>query len=416
MGNICTNFSEDLNAQNYNLSSPVINRISHKRSSSNISSSLNETNNITLIKSNTFYKSQINYDNKFIDTEKLNTNIIYNKMTFINSRIKGYLLRKKYKEYLKLDLMDLTNELYFQFLSKTKNKKVLEIINNEKNKKIAGYLRTNWSEFYKEDPNKEVNIKISKAKKYANGLIFKYKDNSFHSDDIEECLQSSLYCYKGSVDLYTNKKCGLGEEIYLDGSQKMGTFYNDEFIGWNTYVDYEGILYVGYFIKNQLNGKGLKYISEKEQIYKGDFVDGVRHGYGKEIRKTSKYEGQFYFDKKCGNGKIELNTGDIYKGEFKNNKINGYGHYIWKNNNHQYIGYFLDGKFHGKGYYKWGNNQYFKGMYINGVKEGKGEIGFNDGKKCFINFVNGKPCGKGTLIDKNNHIIEAEFENGKIKK
>ena len=407
MGNICTNSNnEEMNKLSFNLSTPIINKGSS-------SSSLNETNNITLLKTNRQNKN--NYNIKNYNNYGININLINNKATLINSIARGFLLRKKYKEYLKLDLMDITNELYFQFLSKAKNKKVSEIINNDKNKEILGYLRTNWSEFYKEDPNKEINIKIHKCKKYINGLIFKYKDKKFHSDNIELCLKSVLYCYKGSVDLYNNKKCGYGELVYLDGSQKLGTFFNDEFVGWNTYVNSDGTLYVGYFIKDKMNGKGLKYTLEKDHIYKGDFIDNMRHGYGKDYRKNSKYEGQFSFDKKNGKGEIVLNTGDIYKGDFKNNKITGYGHYIWKNNNHEYIGNFLDGKFHGEGYYKWGNNQYFKGKYLNGVKEGKGEIGFNDGKKCFINFIKGKPYGKGVLIDRNNNIIETEFESGKLR-
>ena len=411
MGNFCTNNNIELTPQNYNLSNfNNNNNINPKNSSSNISNSLNETNNITVLKSNTFNKYNSFYNNLFYK-DNFHSNLKMKKITLINSISKGYLLRKKFKEYLKLDLMDITNELYFQFLSKTKNKKVSEILNNDKNKKIIEYLRTSWSEFYKEDPNKELNIKIDKVKKYSNGLIFKYKNKKFHSDNNEKCLESVLYCYKGSIDIYTNKKCGHGELIYSDGSQKLGTFYNDEFVGWNTYINYEGVLYVGYFIHDRLNGKGLKYISENDHIYKGDFVDNMRHGYGKDYRKTSKYEGEFLFDKKCGKGEIILNTGDIYKGEFKNNKINGFGHYIWKNNNHEYIGNFLDGKFHGEGFYKWGINQYFKGNYIYGIKQGKGEIGFNDGKKCFINFVNGKPSGKGILIDGNNNITEANFEN-----
>ena len=415
MGVICTNNNGDINSHNFNISNTNNNNINQKSSSSNISSSLNETNNINSSNTNNNYKSKIMYINNFVDPEKINTNLINNKKIFLNSRFKGYLLRKKYKEYLKLDLVNLGNELYFQFLSKIKNKKVSVILNNESDKKIMAYLTISWSEFYKEDPNKEINIKINKVKKYINGLIFKYKDKNFHSDDIGQCLKSSLYCYKGSVDIYTNKRCGYGELIYLDGSRKIGTFYNDEFIGWNTYTNSEGILYVGYFIKDKLNGKGLKYILENNYLYKGDFLNNMRHGFGKDFRKSSKYEGQFSFDKKSGNGIIELNTGDVYEGEFKNNKINGYGHYIWKNNNHEYIGNFVNGRFHGEGYYKWGENQYFKGTYINGIKEGNGEIGFSNGKKLIINFIHDKPCGKGILIDENNNITEAEFENGKIK-
>ena len=414
MGNICTNFNSDLDNQNYNLSNIIVNNTKHKRNFSNISSSLNETNNISIFKSNNNYISPPPYNNNYFqNNEKIN--LINKKITLLNSKIKGYLLRKKYKEYLKLDLMDFTNELYFQFLSKAKNKKVSEILNNDKNKKVTEYLRTNWSEFYEEDPNKEINIKINKSKKYVNGIILKYNDKNFHSETIEKCLKSALYCYKGSVDLYTNKKCGYGELIYLNGSQKIGTFYNDEFIGWNKYINFNGVLYVGYFKKDKLNGKGLKYILENDHIYKGDFSENMRHGYGKDYRITSKYEGQFFFDKKCGKGEIILINGDTYKGEFKNNKINGYGHYIWNNNKHEYIGNFLNGKFHGEGFYKWGDNQYFKGKYINGIKEGNGEIGCSDGKKYYVNFVNGKPFGKSVLLDDNENIIGTEFENEKVK-
>jgi len=410
MGNVCTNENHDFNFQ-YNLSNKIIKNSQQKliNNSSNISNSLNETNYASNLKNNSNYRfSSYNYKNNIKNNEI--SYFIANKITLISSRVRGYLLRKKYKEYLKLDLLDFANELYFQFLSKTKNKKVAEIMNNDKNKKIVGYLRTNWSEFYKEDPNKEVNMKISKSKKYSNGLIFKYTDKKFHSDNIEKCLKSIIYCYKGSVDLYTNQKCGYGELIYIDGTQEIGSFYKDDFIGWNTYVNPEGILYVGYFSKNKLNGKGLKYVLEKDHLYKGDFVNSLRHGYGIDYRVNSKYEGQFFFDKKCGKGEIILNNGDIYKGEFKNNKINGYGHYIWKKSSHEYIGYFLDGKFHGEGLYKWGNEKYFKGQYINGLKEGKGEVGFNDGKKYIINFVNGKPTEKLNLIDNNNKIIELDQE------
>ena len=411
MGNVCSNNYSETNNQNYDFSNQIIeNKIKHN--SSILSNSLSETNSATLLKSNTQYKQFYPLNNNFNSSEKII--IINNKITLINSNIKGFLLRKKYKEYLKLDLMDFTNELYFQFLFKSRNKKVSEIINNDNNGKIIELLRTNWSEFYKEDPNKDVNIEINKSKKYINGFIFKYNQKNFHSDNIEKCLKYAIYCYKGSVDIYTNSKCGYGELTYNDGSQKLGIFYNDEFRGWNTYINSDGILYVGYFVKDKLNGKGLKYDLENDHLYKGDFADNLRHGYGTDIRKTSKYEGQFFFDKKCGKGKAILKAGDIYKGEFKNNRITGFGHYIWKDNHHEYIGNFLDGKFHGEGLYKWGNNQYFKGTYNNGIKEGKGEIGFSDGKKCFINFINGKPNGKGVLVDQNNNIIKTEFDMSKV--
>jgi hypothetical protein len=330
----------------------------------------------------------------------------------LNSIIKGYLFRKKFKEYLKTELMDYTNELYFHFIEKSKNKKFSKKLKPEISKKLLEYRRTDFSEFYQEDPIKEINKKLHKMKTYVNGMIFEYPDKSFFSDNIDVCIKNALSCYKGSIDIYTSKKFGYGELIYADGSQKIGTFFNDEFIGWNTYIDREGVLYVGLFIDNKLNGKGLKYNLDKDCLYKGDFVNFKRHGNGKYWKNSSTYEGQFNNDKKHGQGKITFETGDVYIGEFKNNTINGFGQYIWKNGKHIYKGNFLNGKFHGEGLYKWEDNEYFKGTYFNGVKEGKGEIGYNNGKKCYVNFKKGKPDGKGILIDENKNEIEVEFVDG----
>ena len=48
--------------------------------------------------------------------------------------------------------MDFANELYFQFLAKSKNKKVAKILNNNNNGTVLGYLKADWSEFYENDP------------------------------------------------------------------------------------------------------------------------------------------------------------------------------------------------------------------------------------------------------------------------
>ena len=380
-------------------------------------SRINNINNRSIIKENNSFIIFHN-NNNLNDTE--NIYIKNQSISKINSVIRGYLFRKKFAEYLKVDLMDFTNELYVCFIELSKNKKFFKKLNPEIDKKLLEYRRTHWSEFYKEDPTKSINNMLHNMKTYVNGMIFEYPDNNFHSDDIEVCTKNALSCYKGSIDLYTSKKNGYGELIYADGSQKIGTFFNDEFNGWNTYIDSDGILYVGLFQEDTLNGKGIKYILDKDSLYKGDFKNFKRHGYGKYYKDLSIYEGEFNCDKKHGQGKITLKTGDTYIGEFKNNMISGYGQYIWKDGKHEYKGNFLNGKFHGEGFYKWEDNEYFKGNYYNGVKDGKGEIGYNDGRKCYVNFKNGKPNGKGILIDKDKNEFDVEFEDGimvkKIKK
>ena len=417
MGSFCTNNNSQQNS-NYNFDNSNINNANNNKGNLNMNNSLNTTN----LNNNSFLKyNNLNNSNNYNINNFLNIpekkNITDKNITIINSIVKGYLFRKKYKEYLKTDLMDFTNELYFNFIQRIKNKKVSKILSNDNttNKKIIEYRRIDWNEFYKDDPNKIINLEISNMKTYVNGIIFEYPEKNFHSDKIEICIKNALSCYKGSININTLQKCGLGELIYSDGSQKIGTFYNNDFIGWNTYITSDGILYVGLFQDNKLTGKGLKYNLNKDSLYKGDFIDFKRNGNGIYIRESSKYEGQFVCDKKHGHGKLEFKTGDVYIGEFKNNSISGYGKYIWQNGKHEYNGNFLNGKFHGEGLYKWEDNQYFKGTYNNGVKEGKGEIGYDNGKKCFINFKNGKPDGKGILYDENRNEIEIEFEKGIFK-
>jgi hypothetical protein len=141
----------------------------------------------------------------------------------------------------------------------TKNYKSSKIINS-KNENIQNFLKLTYENFYKKDPCKIIKDKLNKMKKYSNGLIFTYKNQG--------TIDS---CYKGSVDLITNKKNGYGELICSDGSQYMGLFYNNEFNGWNIYITPTGIIYVGLFINNNLNGKGYCYNPENEYNYKGDF-------------------------------------------------------------------------------------------------------------------------------------------------
>ena len=454
MGNKCTCMNNLLNNIDYNLSQRTSQKVLDNKSSpiganNYLKESIKSTYNLKKTESNNKNSSNLNskntsdyigqrsninininninkiinnYDNNYYNRSKnkyfrnrKNIEDENYKKTLIVSFMKGYIFRKKYKNFLKEELKKHGKDLYEQYLKITKNEKVSQILNNN-NQQISKYLSTNWDEFYSEDPVKEIIAKITNIKKYSKGLIFKYKNKNFKSENIMECLASAKYCYVGEVELYTNKKCGNGEIIYSNGAREKGTYYNDEFNGWNTYIDQEGILYVGLFNKMGLNGKGLRYNKEINHIYKGDFLNGLRHGKGKDYRNNSKYEGDFRKDKKCGKGKIVFDSGDIYEGEFNDNKFNGYGHYIWFKNGHEYKGNYLNGKFHGEGFYRWGKNEYYNGEYVNGVKEGEGEISYADGKKFFVNFTNGKPNGIGMFQDQDGNRCEVEFINGKINK
>jgi len=63
--------------------------------------------------------------------------------------------------------------------------------------------------------------------------------------------------------------------------------------------------------------------------YIGEFKSGMKHGKGKWRKDKSptsnSYEGDYALDKKCGNGVFKWASGNIYKGEFKNDEREGFG-------------------------------------------------------------------------------------------
>ena len=103
-----------------------------------------------------------------------------------------------------------------------------------------------------------------------------------------------------------------------------------------------------------------------------------------------------------------------YIGNFKNNKFNGKGKYIWHNEKKEYNGNFVEGKIHGNGILTWGDNMYYKGGFNNGMKDGNGEFGYFHGNKFFFHFKMGLPYGKGYMEDKNKNTYEVVYNQGKI--
>ena len=74
------------------------------------------------------------------------------------------------------------------------------------------------------------------------------------------------------------------------------------------------------------------------------------NGKGKMYYPDKRYEGEFKINDsiKEGFGIIYYKNGDIYEGEFKNNKLDGIGIYYFKNGD-RYEGEFKDGRYNGIG-------------------------------------------------------------------
>ena len=69
-------------------------------------------------------------------------------------------------------------------------------------------------------------------------------------------------------------------------------------------------------------------------------------------------------DKKHGRGVAHFPDGSSYEGDFKDDKFEGVGKFIWKNG-HVYIGNWKDGKMNGIGEFKHRDGHILQGQYIN---------------------------------------------------
>ena len=198
--------------------------------------------------------------------------------------------------------------------------------------------------------------------------------------------------------------------------------------------------YYGFFDDNLYNGFGV-HVSDNGVIYKGEFRNGKKTGYGKERNGPLLYKGFFLNDVYTGFGEISENDKKDksikYTGGFKNGKKEGFGYllyedcsryigyfkedkmyylglFVWKEG-HRYFGSWKDSKMNGYGSYKWVNGDVFTGNYLNDLKEGEGIYYFKC-KNSFLKgiWVNGKKNGLFQLIE-GKSISKLEYIDDKLK-
>jgi antitoxin component YwqK of YwqJK toxin-antitoxin module len=172
----------------------------------------------------------------------------------------------------------------------------------------------------------------------------------------------------------------------------------------------------------------LKYKDEDDYdyIYQGEVNESNElHGYGKLWNNDYSYHGYFKNNKLCGKGTLSF-TGNVnelnntfsvtYEGEFSDNKKNGRGLEIYKNNEY-YEGNFLNDFRHGKGILFNPNGvPKFDSFWELGRSVNTEEITefYPNGNIKYKGCYNGQSKhGKGALYnDKGYLIFSGEFDNG----
>ncbi len=209
----------------------------------------------------------------------------------------------------------------------------------------------------------------------------------------------------------------IPEKYKIESSlpQCKGTDYRE----WNEcYSEYKfpRIEYKGEWKNGTFHGKGIL----KEawgDIYIGDFVNNKAEGFGRQDIYNSNgeldgsFEGELKNDYLNGQGYYEI-KGCRYEGLFKDHYLNGEGK-VTCESGYQAKGIFKDDELNGQGFESWEGGTTKSGEYKDGYLNGKGEINWDSGGKEIGTFLEGDLNGYGIKIWSSGTKYEGDWVKGK---
>mmetsp|Transcript_44112 Transcript_44112/g.101904 ORF Transcript_44112/g.101904 Transcript_44112/m.101904 type:complete len:209 (-) Transcript_44112:19-645(-) len=115
---------------------------------------------------------------------------------------------------------------------------------------------------------------------------------------------------------------------------------------------------------------------EDGSCYKGQLVQGKRHGCGVWSAPTESYFGQWKNDHRDGEGRQtwqDERARRVYEGQFKAGNFDGYGRMEWHtaNGTMVYEGQYSNDLKHGTGRYSWPDGREFNGQWRYGQRWGR---------------------------------------------
>ena len=333
----------------------------------------------------------------------------YSYIIFLQIRIKKYLHNRQAllnSNYLKLKTINTfkSNESSNNNINKSPP---IENINNPKKIFDTNFYRktTDKNDNYEKQKTIETKNIITKEKLNFPKIIINKGPNIFQQDIFlnnispKKCpfdnkrrkfpiLLQGDFSYEG--EWKNGKRDGLGIYIKKNVFKFIGYFIQDYVNGFGKLTDSNGDIYIGYWQNSQANGVG-EYTRKKIISYRGwwkndkqdkfgiekwpkldfigDYVNGVKEGYGIMNIKYGLYEGEMKGGNFNGIGKFIFNDKRKYEGEFTNNKMEGYG-ILYLPNNKIFVGQFKDDLQNGFGvFYK--NKKIYIGFWQNSLLEGE---------------------------------------------
>ena len=338
----------------------------------------------------------------------------YSHLIFLQIRIKRYLHYKQVlsnSNFIKMKTINTfkSNESINNEIKK--NPKQEQNIDNNNKLFNANFMRKTTDkdkdENHEKEKEKNANKKnlITKEKLNFPKIILNKGPNIFQTDlflnnlSPKKCpidnirrkfpiLLQGDFSYEG--EWKNGKRDGLGIYIKKNMSKFIGYFIQDFVNGFGKLTDSNGDEYIGYWKNSQANGVGV-YTRKKIISYRGwwkndkqdkfgiekwpkldfvgDYLNGVKEGYGIMNIKYGIYEGEMKGGNFNGIGKFIFNDKRKYEGEFTNNKMEGYG-ILYLPGDKIFVGHFKDDLQNGFGVF-YTNKKIYIGFWQNSLLEGE---------------------------------------------
>jgi hypothetical protein len=158
-----------------------------------------------------------------------------------------------------------------------------------------------------------------------------------------------------------------------------------------------------YYVKGRTGHTAFKWfrrLLKDTDVYEGERnIEGAKHGFGKWIGANGDvYEGQWVDDRKHGHGKYTDADGHKYVGYFKNDNREGQCEFVYFDGS-TYDGAYANDKKEGYGVFVYADGQKYEGQWSLGKRNGKGVFRYVDSTVYDGQWVNHKRDGKGFFTD-----------------
>ncbi|XP_039629813.1 radial spoke head 10 homolog B isoform X4 [Polypterus senegalus] len=201
-----------------------------------------------------------------------------------------------------------------------------------------------WSDGTKYEGDFVMNVPMGQG-------IYSWLDGSIYDGEVKDGMRHGLGTYTGGIkpvsyigNWVCGKRHGKGTMYYNreKTSWYQGDWVNNIKEGWGTRRYQSGSIYEGQWQNNVRHGEGtMKWLATHDQ-YSGQWDNGIQHGQGTHMwflvrtpdslyPMRNAYVGEFVQGLRHGFGKFYYANGTLYDGEWRYNKKHGQGKFVFKN-------------------------------------------------------------------------------------